>query len=63
MNQNKADEHSGAIHKLIAERAYELWENRGRPDGYDLLHWREAEQDIISCLERVAAKKPFAPDA
>jgi len=45
-----------AIHKLIAERAYELWENHGRPHGYDLINWLEAEQEIKSC---VAASCPF----
>jgi len=40
-----------AIYKLIAEWAYEQWENEGRPDGYHLVHWRRAEREIIGCLE------------
>jgi hypothetical protein len=42
---------NAAVHKLIAERAYELWENQGRPHGYDLTDWLEAEQEIKGCLE------------
>ncbi len=41
-----------ALHRLIAERAYQLWENQGKPHGCDLIHWREAEQEIMDCLER-----------
>jgi hypothetical protein len=50
---NKTNEaaRNAAVHKLIAERAYELWENHGRPHGYDLYDWLEAEQEINGCLE------------
>lgn len=27
----------------IAQRAYEIWEQEGRPDGRDLEHWLRAE--------------------
>jgi hypothetical protein len=40
-----------AIRKLIAVRAYELWENQGRPHGYDAVNWHQAEQEIMSCIE------------
>jgi hypothetical protein len=43
-----------AIRELIAVRAYELWENQGRPEGCDLIHWHEAEQEILSSLEQPA---------
>ena len=42
----KADE----IKRLIAIRAYEMWENQGRPHGCEAIHWRQAEQDVMSCL-------------
>jgi hypothetical protein len=61
VNQNKPDERSAAIHKLIAERAYELWENRGRPRGCDLIHWQEAEQEIMACLESAQMKETVPP--
>lgn len=38
-----------AIRKLIAARAYELWESQGRPDGRDQANWRQAEHEIMSC--------------
>jgi hypothetical protein len=37
-----------AIRQLIAKRAYEMWENQGQPHGCDLIHWRQAEQEIMS---------------
>jgi hypothetical protein len=42
--------HDDALRDLIAVRAYELWENQGRPRGCDLLHWYQAEQEIIACV-------------
>ena len=38
------------IRQLIAIRAYEIWESQGRPHGHDAAHWRQAEQDIMTCL-------------
>ena len=46
LRQNDEATKNATIHKLIAERAYELWENQGRPDGSDLIHWRVAEQQV-----------------
>ena len=40
-----------ALRKLIAERAYALWENQGKPYGCDMIHWREAEQEIMRSLQ------------
>jgi hypothetical protein len=41
-----------AIRKLIAVRAYELWESEGRPRGRDAINWHQAEQEIESCMGR-----------
>jgi hypothetical protein len=30
----------------VSRRAYELWENEGRPEGSDLRHWLQAEQEL-----------------
>lgn len=30
----------------VAARAYALWEAQGRPDGHDLDHWLQAEQEV-----------------
>jgi hypothetical protein len=32
--------------QAIAERAYSIWEERGRPEGQDLEHWLEAERRL-----------------
>ena len=33
------------ILRLIRERAYQLWEQEGRPEGRDLDHWLRAERE------------------
>ncbi|MDR3536381.1 MAG: DUF2934 domain-containing protein [Acetobacteraceae bacterium] len=43
------------IRDLIAARAYELWENQGRPHGSDLLHWRQAEAEMRECMQPASA--------
>ncbi len=39
-----------AIHHLIAERAYVLWENQGCPHGRDVVNWHQAEQEILNII-------------
>jgi hypothetical protein len=51
MNQNASTDSSisssfGAPAEDIARRAYELWEAEGRPEGSDLRHWLQAEQEL-----------------
>jgi hypothetical protein len=48
------------IRKLIAVRAYELWESQGRPLGNDLVNWCQAEHEILSCIED--GGRPVAPE-
>ena len=36
------------IDESIAARAYELWEQAGKPEGRDEEFWRLAEQELIS---------------
>lgn len=36
------------LRQRIRERAYSLWEQEGRPDGYAENHWLEAERDILA---------------
>jgi hypothetical protein len=31
----------------ITKRAYEIWNERGRPSGCDLDHWVEAERELL----------------
>ncbi|MBX6316442.1 MAG: DUF2934 domain-containing protein [Isosphaeraceae bacterium] len=37
---------SGPAHEKIAVRAYQLWEDRGRPQGTDREDWFEAERQL-----------------
>lgn len=30
----------------VSRRAYEIWENEGRPEGCELRHWLQAEQEL-----------------
>jgi hypothetical protein len=51
MNQNASTDSSismsfGAPAEEISRRAYEIWENEGRPEGCDLRHWLQAEQEL-----------------
>ena len=32
--------------KRVLERAYQLWEEAGRPEGRDQEFWRQAEREI-----------------
>jgi hypothetical protein len=50
LNNKAAATENAGVRRLIAERAYELWENQGKPHGCGLIHWREAEQEIMDCL-------------
>lgn len=42
-------ENAGDLRNMIAVRAYQLWEDQGRPRGSDVLHWYQAEQEILAC--------------
>lgn len=32
--------------RLIEQRAYQIWEQQGRPEGRQLEHWNQAEQEL-----------------
>lgn len=36
--------------RLIRERAHQIWEDAGRPEGLDKDHWLQAEQEILALL-------------
>lgn len=42
----------GALRELIEQRAYELYEQRGREDGFHTQDWVQAEQEIMGRTER-----------
>ncbi len=47
--------------RLIRERAYEIWEREGRPEGRSEEHWRQAAAEIAVAVEKPAAPPPAAP--
>jgi Protein of unknown function (DUF2934) len=47
------------LRRRIAGRAYQLYEARGRVDGFDLQDWLQAEREILG--ESSSPKKPQQP--
>jgi hypothetical protein len=47
--------------QAIAQRAYELWEAEGRPDGRSEIHWREAEEQLREERERSGIATTASP--
>ncbi len=45
---NSTEPQSAGSYGEIASRAYEIWRERGCPDGSAEEDWRQAEQDIES---------------
>ena len=41
-------------HKAISRRAYELWEQEGRPEGRDKENWGQASVDIVDARSDAA---------
>jgi hypothetical protein len=63
MSDTEKQARDAAIRRLTAVRAYEMWENQGRPHGRDQIHWRQAEQDVMQCLASASRAADTAPDA
>ncbi len=34
-------------HDQIRQRAYQIWEESGRPEGHEMDHWLEAEREVL----------------
>src|SRR5947207_3184084 len=49
------------VHKetLIAQRAYEIWEQSGRPHGRDREHWLQATAEIEQATAKVNGDAPI----
>jgi hypothetical protein len=48
---------------LIRARAYQLWEDEGRPEGRHYIHWQRAVESVITPAAKVArAAAPAATD-
>jgi hypothetical protein len=52
LNQRRADD------VKVRERAYQLWEAEGRPDGRHEEHWYQAERELARRIPTV--KEEFA---
>jgi len=46
-----------ALYKRITQRAYELYEQRGRQAGYELEDWLQAEREIRSAAAKLLKQK------
>ncbi len=49
----------------IAERAFEIWEKEGHPDGRDQEHWQRAEAELAETMKKMTTPpgKPAAKPA
>jgi len=47
-NSSTSVSHHGLTAEAISRRAYELWEQEGRPESRDLHHWLRAEQQLLA---------------
>jgi hypothetical protein len=47
--------HPSPVHQQIASRAYQLWQNRGRPWGTPETDWLEAEHELREIQTETAA--------
>lgn len=45
-------------HQQIAQRAYEIFIERGQPEGQDLAHWLEAERQLSAAGKQQASTSP-----
>jgi outer membrane protein TolC len=51
------------LRRQIAQRAYELYEQRGRQDGFALQDWLQAEQELTAAPEELAREEFFVKKA
>jgi DUF2934 family protein len=46
---------SAELEDAIRQRAYEIYEQRGRADGFDLEDWAQAEAEVLKSKEMAKA--------
>jgi hypothetical protein len=46
MNFEHDTETAAMLHKRVSERAYQIWEEHGRPHGMEHQNWIQAEREI-----------------
>jgi len=42
--------HEGDLQQRIQQRAYQLWESEGRPEGREHAHWQQAQRELTAQL-------------
>ena len=42
----------------IMKRAYEIWEQSGRPHGLDKEHWLQAERELLDAAPDIETEQP-----
>ena len=52
MSDTQDSPRSRPFETLIAARAYEIWQDRGCPNGEDLTHWLQAEAELKDGIEQ-----------
>jgi hypothetical protein len=52
--------YSPPTHDEIARRAYQIFVERGRPEGRDMEHWLEAEAQLVAAREPEVTTIPIA---
>ena len=40
--------HEGDLQQRIQQRAYQLWESEGRPEGREHAHWQQAQRELTA---------------
>ena len=40
--------HEGDLQQRIQQRAYQLWESEGRPEGREQAHWQQAQRELTA---------------
>lgn len=47
---SKVDE--GKLNQMIKERAYYIWESKGKPQGQDQKIWLQAEKEVLAKVKK-----------
>jgi hypothetical protein len=47
LGDSKSGTTNGPTHAEISQRAYDIWEDQGRPEGREDQHWLAAEQALL----------------
>jgi len=59
MHTNKPPRNTEHLRSQITQRAYALYQQRGRQDGFAMQDWLQAEQELLRASEDLPEKKFF----